>query len=133
MAYLLTTEHVNWARWVEGETAKAQRFYRNVGKFCFPPSRSSRWHRLASELTSPDYRMNYEYQKAHSGSRSRASLCFLEDKASFHGRVTQVLRRTPSLPSLPRHSPTPSYQELVKRYPVKKPSSRKLPLPPTGK
>lgn len=133
MAYLLTTEHVNWARWVAGETTKAQRFYRQAGDFGFSPSRSSRWRKLASELTSPDYRMNYDYQKAHSGSRMRASLCFLEDKAAFHGRVTQVLKRTPSLPGLPRHSPTPSYQELVKRYPRQKLSSRKLQLPPTGK
>ena len=132
MAYLLTTQHVNWARWVDGETAKAQRFYRQVGDFGFSPARSTRWRLLASELTSPDYHTNFDYQRAHhTGSLTRTSLRFLQDKANFHGRVSQALRRTPSLPGLPRHSPTPSYQELVKRYPRKK-SSRKLQLPSPG-
>jgi hypothetical protein len=134
MAYTLNTEHVNWARWVDGETAKAQRFNRIIGDFGFSPARSTRWRQLASELTSPDYRTNFEYQRAHhTGTLSRASLRFLDDKATFHGRISQALKRTPSLPAVPRHSPTPSYQDLVKRYPGKKLSSRKLQLSPSGK
>ena len=134
MAFLLNTEHVNWSRWVQGETAKTQQFYRLVGNFGFSPARNSRWRQLASELSSPDYRTNFDYQRARcNGPFSRTSHRFLEDTQAFRGRMSRMFVRTPSLPSMPRHSPTPSYQEIVRKYPRKRLLSRKLQLPSAGK